>query len=129
LYLISQAENSGIYVGSLDVVPEAQIRRRLRATRFGASYAPASDPAAGRLLFLRESTLMAQAFDVERMELAADAVPVVERVGSFPQASRGFFSVSSNGVLMYSAGFRQDFQPTFFDRQRRVTGTVGEPGP
>jgi serine/threonine protein kinase len=129
LYFISQAENSGIYVGSLDAMSEAQTRRRLIATRFGASYAPASDPAAGRLLFLREGTLMAQAFDAQRIELASDAVPVVERVGSVSQGSRGFFSVSSNGVLMYTAGFRQDFQPTFFDRQGRMTGTVGEPGP
>jgi hypothetical protein len=85
-----------------DAKPEAQNRKRLIATRFGAGYAPSSDPARGQLLFLREGTLMAQAFDARRLELAGDAVPVVERVGSFPQAGRGFFSVSSNGILMYT---------------------------
>ncbi|HEV2446472.1 MAG TPA: protein kinase, partial [Candidatus Sulfopaludibacter sp.] len=82
LYLISHGENSGVYVGSVDAKPEAQNRKRLIATRFSAAYAPSSDPARGQLLFLREGTLMAQAFDARRLELAGDAVPMVEGVGS-----------------------------------------------
>jgi hypothetical protein len=34
----------------------------------------------GHLLFLRETTLMAQAFDVQRLALAGDAFPVAEQI-------------------------------------------------
>jgi hypothetical protein len=34
-----------------------------------------------RILFMRDSTLMAQSFDVQRLELHGDAFPVVESVG------------------------------------------------
>ncbi len=119
------AEASGIYVGTLDAKPEEQISTRLLPYAQGLTFAPSTDSGPGRLLFLREGTLMAQPFDTQRLELAGDAVPVARQVGSFLDA--GFFSASSNGVLAYRTAER-DFQVAWFDRQGSMLGRVSEPG-
>jgi Tol biopolymer transport system component len=92
-----------------------------------ALYVPAQDSATGHLLFMRERTLLSQAFDDKRLELAGEPVPVAEQV-DFDRAG-GFFSASTNGVLAYrSGGAGQLVQATWFDRQGKVLGTAGEPG-
>jgi Tol biopolymer transport system component len=118
-------EASGAYVGTLDAKPEAQNAQRLMPYVVGLTYAAAVDAGPGRLLFLREGTLMAQPFDPRRLELAGDAVPVAQRVGSFRDG--GFFSVSANDVLVYRTA-DTDSQLSWFDRQGTVVGRVSEPG-
>jgi Tol biopolymer transport system component/predicted Ser/Thr protein kinase len=126
-----RAENTGIYLGSLDARPEAQSTRRLLDIS-DAAYAPSPDGGA-YLLFVRRAaspqggrrrgTLMAQPFDTRKLELAGEAVPVAEQVNSF--------DVSANGVLIYQAGFVNGAlvaTPTWFDRQGNVSGTAAEPG-
>ena len=95
--------DSGIYLGSLDAKPEQQSSKRLLAGGSNAAYAPASDPdsSTGHLLFTREGSLMAQAFDLRRLELAGEAVPIAEGMGS--GAPRPF-SASTTGVLAYRTG-------------------------
>jgi eukaryotic-like serine/threonine-protein kinase len=119
------AENGGIYLGSLDSTPEGQPRKRLLATSFGAQYAPSSDPRTGYVLFLRESTLSAQRFDAERLELVGDPVPIAEQVGN-QNGVKGLFTVSANSILAFRAGARTGSQLTWFDRQGKVMGTVGD---
>ena len=120
-------EKRGIYLGSLDAKPEQQGSRRLVATDSNAVYAPSSDPALGHLLFVREGSLMAQAFDARKLEMAGDAVPIAE---GLPDAGRPQFSVSSTGVLVYRTGGAgpSTNQLTWFDRAGKNLGTVGEPG-
>ena len=60
-----------LVVGSLD----SKERRLLPGIHAGASYSPT-----GHLLFVRDTTLMAQPFDLERLEISGDATPVAERV-------------------------------------------------
>src|SRR4030095_7644087 len=79
----SAPETSGTYIGTLDAKPEAQNAQRLMPYAVGVTYAAAVGSGPGRLLFLREGTLMAQPFDAVRLALAGEAVPVAERVGSF----------------------------------------------
>jgi eukaryotic-like serine/threonine-protein kinase len=119
-------ENSGVYVGSLDTKPEKQDSRRLLATTSGPVFVPSSDSDSGEVLFLRQGTLMAQPFDVHRLEPSGVAVPVAEQVGSY--LDYGLFSASDNGVLVYRTGAGQDFQLTWLNQQGRVLGTVAEPG-
>ena len=69
---------------------------------------------------------MAAPFDEQRLELAGDAVPVAEQIDYYRHF--GFFSASTNGVLVYRKGSGRDFQPTWLDRQGKVLGVVGEPG-
>jgi Tol biopolymer transport system component len=126
--------DSGIYVGSLDATPEQQSSRLLTAlASSGAVFAPASDPGSstGHVLFTREGSLMAQAFDAGRMELSGEAAPIAE--GMIYAGPRPF-SVSATGVLAYRtgsdrAGFGGVTQLTWFDRQGQALGTAGEPGP
>jgi Tol biopolymer transport system component len=118
-------EASGAYVGTLDAKPDAQSAERLMPYAVGLTYAAAVDSGPGRLMFLREGTLMAQPFDAKRLVLAGDPVPVVEHVGSFRDG--GFFSVSANDVLVYRTA-DIDSQLTWFDRQGTESGRVSEPG-
>ena len=80
---------SGSYVGTLDAKPDEQSAQRLMPYAVGLTYVPAGDSDPGRLLFLREGTLMAQPFDAKRLALAGNPVPIAERVGSFRDG--GFF--------------------------------------
>ncbi len=108
----------GTYIGSLDAGPEQQNAEPLLAAE--AVYAPASRPGPGRILFLQNGTLMSQAFDAARMELKGDPAPVVQQVANF--------TVSASGVLAYIGGGAAPVQLTWFDRQGKVLGTLGEPG-
>ncbi len=131
LRVSSRPENQGIYVGSLDVRPEQQSSKRLMPAESGALYAPSPDSKAGHLLFIRDGTLMAQAFDADRLELQGEAVPVAEHVGAFNSAVGAFFSSSVTGALAYRTGVGAvggNLRLTWFDRQGKVLGTVGDEG-
>ena len=118
-------EASGVYVGTLDAKPEEQRPRRLLPYFVGPAYVPSVNGGSGWLLYLREGTLMAQAFDADRLELAGDPIAVAERVGSFRDGA--FFSASANGVLVYRVA-DADSQLTWYDRQGNVAGHASEPG-
>jgi eukaryotic-like serine/threonine-protein kinase len=120
-------ENPGIYLGSLDVKPEQQSSTRILSTSQMAVYAASADPRIGRLLFLREGTLLAQAFDEGSLQLQGDPIPVAERVGSFHLS--GLFSVSPRGVLAYSAGpmALSLSQLSWFDRHGKQLGKAEQP--
>jgi hypothetical protein len=63
----SVAENSGIYIASLDAKPEQQeVRRRLTGSSFAAVLAPSPECGGVELLLLRGSTLVSQHFDTNR---------------------------------------------------------------
>ena len=128
LRLSPNPDYSGIYVGSLDVKPQDQDRKRLLPGRMGVLYAPSSDPGSGHVLFLRETTLMAQPFDTRKQELTGQAVPIAEQVGNNGN-NTGFFWASDNGALAYRAGGRANRQFTWLDRSGNVSGRVGDPAP
>ncbi len=103
LYLVStsQPESSEVYVASLD----GKMNNRLLAADSNATYT-ATAAGEGRLLFLRNGSLMAQPFDAQRLSLSGEPVRVADSVwfynssrGSY--SNRGNFSVSDNGTLAY----------------------------
>ena len=113
-------EKTGIYIGDL----ESKDRRRLVAAASNAVYTPP-----GLLLFLRERTLMAQAFDAAGLRTTGDPFPVAEQVDYVPTQVQGQFAVSETGVLAYySGGAALNSQLTWFDRGGKPLGTVGPPG-
>jgi Tol biopolymer transport system component len=131
----STGENSGIFLGSLDAKPEQQNAKRLIPAGSPAVYASYQDPGSvgsriGHVLFAREGSLMAQAFDARQLELAGEAVPIAENLRSDAGVPR--FSVSTTGVLAYQTGGIGVGTPitqlTWFDRTGKTLGTVGEPG-
>jgi serine/threonine protein kinase len=131
-------DREGIYLGSIEGKSEERNGKKLLADRSPAAFAPSTDPALGYILFVRApgnemlGTLMAQPFDNRKLELAGDAVPVAEQV------SKGGFSASTTGVLVYgtgppivpsiATGNSVRGQLTWFDRQGNVLSTVAEPG-
>jgi eukaryotic-like serine/threonine-protein kinase len=122
------ASINDVYLGVLDSKPGQQSSKRL-LTAGSVLYAPSSDdPNLAHILFLRTAapgsptaTLMAQPFDLRKLELVGEPVPIAQ------QAS--WASVSLTGTLVYGSGAAAvPGQLTLFDRQGKVLGTVGEPG-
>jgi serine/threonine protein kinase/Tol biopolymer transport system component len=117
-------EVAGIYAASIDAKPAEQSQERILATAFAAPYVD------GNLFMVREGTLMVQPFDARKLQLTGDPVPVAEHIGT--TGSIGIFSVSPTGVVAYRTGTAAaagSLQPTWFDRQGKITGTFGQPGP
>ena len=82
----------------------------------------------GHLLFLRETTLMAQPFDPRRIVLTGEAFPVAEQIQTQGNPLAGVFSASENGVLAYQTGTAMDgFTLTWLDRSGKKIGILGEP--
>ena len=118
----SDAEKTGIYLGTVGTEESRLLIR-------GESNIVYSPP--GYLLFVRDGTLVAQAFDLGTLQLSGGAFPLPSYGGeSFPAlgSTFGLFSVSQNGVLAYAGGHLVDAQPTWYDRHGKVVGTIGEPG-
>ena len=85
----------------------------------------------GYLFFLRNTTLVAQPFDADRLTLSGGAMPIVEQVQRPPFGPpSGAFSVSDR-VLAYQTGLDARGFPTqltWFDRSGKTMGAVGEGG-
>jgi Tol biopolymer transport system component len=80
----------------------------------------------GHLLFLRETTLMAQPFDTRRLELTGEAFPIAEQIQVQGTNPYGVFSTSENGVLVYETGTGGGSQLVWFDRTGKQIGVVGD---
>jgi eukaryotic-like serine/threonine-protein kinase len=130
LYLRVSADPNkmGIYAGSVDSKPEEQSQQRLLATNRQAYYAPSANGGPGHLIFLRESTLMAQPFDPVRLQLSGEPAAIAEGVDSFTGANYGLFSVSDTGVLVYRTGAGSKLVTSWFEQNGKPAGTLGEPG-
>ncbi len=139
LYASSRRSGTGIYLGSTET-DEQKLGKKLLGDLSAAVYARSPDSTSGYLLFVRgasalpggTSTLMVQRFDARRLELVGEAVPIAEQV------SNTGFSVSSTGTLVYQAGTANastggsrgniQGQLTWFDREGKALGSVGDPG-
>ena len=118
LYLV---RNSGgenlIRIGSVD----GSVSRDVISTPTSAMFA------SGRILFTRESTLMAQDFDAESLELSGEAVPLVENVLQVTGAALAVFSVSEGGNLVYQTGdSTANSQLVWLDRSGQEISTLGD---
>ena len=60
-------------------------------------YAPS-----GHLLYVRDATLFAQPFDVQRLAAAGSESPVVERISTQGPIGTGDYAFSDTGILVYS---------------------------
>ena len=121
LYLGVQQEEgrdqSAVFLGSIGGrEPQLVLRSRSQATY-----------ANGYLLFIRDRTLWAQPFDVEREALGGAPVAVARDVLEDPTIWRGIFSVSDTGTLVYEGGVAGT-SLTLYDRAGHEVGPVGERG-
>ena len=106
-------EGGGIWVGSLD----SQEIKQLVADAGVSVYAPP-----GWLIFLRNDTLVAQAFDQEKLAVSGEPVPLITGQKSLPAIKR--FSVSDNGILVWQPQWLRDYQLVWFDREGKQTGVL-----
>ena len=83
----------------------------------------------GRLLYLRDNTLMAQPFDADRLETTGEATPVAENVPTFTSPSRlAGFTASQTGLLVFLSGENGgQSQLRWKDRKGTTIGKLGEP--
>jgi serine/threonine-protein kinase len=73
-------------------------RKTLTTDGFAARYV-----SSGHLLFARANTLVAVAFDPDRLEIHGTPRPIQEHIGTKPTAAANY-SVANNGTLIYAPG-------------------------
>jgi Tol biopolymer transport system component len=95
-----------------------------------AEYAPPTESEApGYLLYVRDSTLIAQPIEPASLAARGEAFVVANSIGTAYDGALAFFSVSDNGELAYvTASDVGDRQLTWFDLEGRPQGTVGPVG-
>jgi hypothetical protein len=110
----------GLYIGTLDSPERKPVFEQPDASN--VVYAQ------GHLFFMRDLTLMAQPFDLARLELTGEPTPVAENVLMIGTPSRAVFDVSTNGTLVYvaSASDRSESRLAWFDAAGRPSGVLGE---
>jgi serine/threonine protein kinase/Tol biopolymer transport system component len=112
-------QSQGIYLSSIDAKDS---RRLVDARESSAVYA---EP--GFLLFRRETTLVAQAFDAQKLQVSGEPIPIAEQVGFEATTLQTYFSVSQTGVLVFSTGGAGKTQLTWIDRSGKEVGLIGPP--
>jgi eukaryotic-like serine/threonine-protein kinase len=110
-------DQSAVFLGSLGGRRPQQLLR----SRSQANYTD------GHLLFLRDRTLWAQPFDVEREALGGAPVAVARDVLEDPTIWRGIFSTSDTGTLIYQGG-QAGTSLTIYDRDGHELGPIGDRG-
>jgi Tol biopolymer transport system component len=85
---------------------------------------------AGRLLYVKDGSLLAQPFDPVSLKLSGSPQRVAERIGSGATSSiDSAFSVSANGALAYWEGPSVPLADlVWLDRAGRRLGTIGKSG-
>jgi hypothetical protein len=121
-FLVSDAalrKTRATYVGSLDSPGRILLTRGVLRSQYSA----------GRLLFLRDNTLVARTFDLGSMRLTGDEIPIAERLTSNSGNGRTGFAVSDSGVLMYRRGTSVEGrrQLVWVDRHGQTIEKIGEP--
>jgi Tol biopolymer transport system component len=76
------------------------------------------------LFFVRDGTLMAQAFDATALRVTGDPIPVVQQMG----IGRSPHFSATAGVMAYRTGPRDKSQLTWLDHEGKIIDDVGEPG-
>jgi serine/threonine protein kinase/Tol biopolymer transport system component len=118
-------DNRGIYVGSLDS-KDGKLLIPLGTDVANSTQSVWAPP--GFILYaLNRNTLLAQAFDPDRLELKGEPFRVAENV-LYTVNLKGRFTVSANGVLAFVQGGEPDtVQLTWRDRLGKQIGITGPP--
>jgi hypothetical protein len=126
----SQSLGTGKGTAFLASLDRPQDRVTLFDNQTQAVYSPPRGKYPGYLLWLRESTLTAQPFDPASGKLSGEAVPLpgAEHVASIGGVNLSEFSVSLQGTLAFGSGDDR-YQISWFDRQGKPLGNVGQPQP
>jgi len=106
--------NNGIYFGSLDG----------KENRFVMQANTQAEYSAGRLLFMRDTALVAQNFNPKTAVLEGPVVPLAEQALVDPGTWRAAFSVAGESMLAYVSGGAATSQLTPYDRSGKSSVPV-----
>ena len=114
-----QAGRSAVLLGSVDGSPPKEVVRSATQAEY----------ASGHLLFVRESVLMAQPFDLAAGTVTGDSKPVAEGVLEIQAAAFAAFSASSTGRVVFHSGDAQaPVRIDLRDRRGALLRSLGTPG-
>ncbi len=117
LYLVTVEGSRSTYVGTLDSNERHAVPGIVSEAKYSST---------GYLMFLRDTSLVAQRFDTNRLELSGEAVQIADQVANGPLAP---FSVSMNGAISYVAGGAvPNSSLGWFDRAGKPVTVVGPSG-
>jgi len=115
----TRSETNAIFVGDLDNPGEPKLVVRARSN---AEYSN------GYMLYVREHVLVAQPFDLGKLELHGNPVPIAEGIQYTAGSFHGSFSVAANGTLLYRiAEESEDATVERIDTSGKVIETLLEP--
>jgi DNA-binding winged helix-turn-helix (wHTH) protein/Tol biopolymer transport system component len=114
----------GLYLATLKNGRITRAPILLRKNMTAGHYAPSRG---GRLLYVQNDKLYAQKLNLRRGTLEGEAEWVVDGVYSEVARYQASFSVSRNGVLVWTAGRAGLAQLTWFNRKGEVVSTGGPP--
>ncbi|MEO8097360.1 MAG: protein kinase [Acidobacteriota bacterium] len=103
LYLAQREnlEDVGIFVASLDGKPGS----RIVPDRSSAIFVPGTrSKTQGHILFRRDTTLMAQPFDMDRLQTRGEAFPLADQIPDNGNVGYAAFSAAPNGTLVFTSG-------------------------
>jgi serine/threonine protein kinase/Tol biopolymer transport system component len=115
----AQGEGDAIRIASID----GKVNKVLLSVSSNAVYA------SGHLLYARGNSLVAQRFNTSTLELEGDAAVLVQDIAFDPSISRGLFSASDNGLLIYQTGtVRVGSMFSLVDRGGKPLSVIGDIG-
>ena len=117
-------ENNGIYLGSVDGTSKPI---RVMTSMSSALYAAPRDGAPGRVLWVRDTELLAQPFDPDTGALSGEVNSIAKDV-RVEESQRGTFaSVSNNGTIVWASARAANNQLVWHDRGGKRLGLVPVP--
>jgi hypothetical protein len=106
-----------VYVGSLD----QDMKMPVVQSDTGAIFAE------GYLLFVRQSTLLAQSFDLAALKTSGDPIVLAQNISNIRNTASASFSAAGSGVLSYWAVSQVPTQLAWVSRAGEVLERVGQP--
>jgi len=116
---------AGVYLAALD---NSKARKVLNDYSSVIYAPPSSGQRLAHLLFLRETTLLAQPFDPNKLEPVGDPVALAQQASSSSSSPQVGASITSNGTLVYLVNLHRQQQLTWLDRSGKELGRLGQPG-
>ncbi len=111
------AQEHTVYIGKLGSLEAKALLKNESMARYNQGY----------LLFLRDRTLMAQAFDAKKMELNGSPTPIAEHIANNAISTRPIFSAAEDGTLLYQTGTMEGgWHLVWFSRDGKQSGSMGD---
>jgi hypothetical protein len=116
--LVGATEERGTYIGELGTDAKTLLVEDVSNAQY----------AGGHVFYVKDETLLAQAFDVETLQTTADPIPVFENIVFTVGPGRGAFAVSETTIVARAKSVQPLRQLTWMDRSGATLGALGEPG-